>query len=203
MDNLLDREPVTEQGQPYTGGGSIMRALNEVVSDALDHRWFYVAGLEVNYKFILSSSVKDLCDYIAEGKLCRSVGGDRMTDNGHGPGTTYPGISFLVPINAKPGGPGTPLCTAEPLPPARPNNGHRNTPLAYRGESCLPDLRQGFSPSLPNSQRAGPSRSFPDIIMDDEGQIILCPVCERSTIDRTGRNLLACVSCGHEWVGAL
>jgi hypothetical protein len=186
MDNLLDRELVTEQGSAYTGGGSIMRALNDVIVDALDHRWFYVAGLEVNYKFILSSSVKDLCDYIAEGKLCRSVGGDRMTDHGHGPGTTFPGITFLVPIDL-PGGPGSPPEPALPFPPARLNNGHSTTPLQHD--------RGGVYPS--------PSRSFPDIVMDDEGQIILCPVCERSTIDRTGRNLLACVSCGHEWVGAL
>lgn len=47
-------------------------AIVEVLNDALDPQYFFVKGIEVDYRYVMTTSVKDLMDMIAAGELRRS-----------------------------------------------------------------------------------------------------------------------------------
>ena len=50
----------------------INHAIVKVLNDALDHKYFFVRGVEVDYRYVMTTSVKDLIDMIAAGELRRS-----------------------------------------------------------------------------------------------------------------------------------
>lgn len=54
-----------EPGIPYQN-------IPDVLNDALDGAWFFVKGVEVDYRYVMTSSVKELLDLIAVGDLRRS-----------------------------------------------------------------------------------------------------------------------------------
>lgn len=47
-------------------------AIVEVLNDALDHQYFFVRGVEVDYRYVMTTSGKDLIDMNAAGELRRS-----------------------------------------------------------------------------------------------------------------------------------
>jgi hypothetical protein len=64
-------------GAPYQdvaeGGGRVrFSALAQALRDAEDRRFFFVKGVEVDYRFVITSTVKELGDLIASGELRRS-----------------------------------------------------------------------------------------------------------------------------------
>ena len=56
---------MTRPGEAYT-------RVPEVLNDALDHQYFFVKGIEVDYRYVMTSPVKDLMELIEAGDLCRS-----------------------------------------------------------------------------------------------------------------------------------
>lgn len=56
---------MTRPGETYT-------RVPEVLNDALDHQYFFVKGIEVDYRYVMTSPVKDLIELIEAGDLRRS-----------------------------------------------------------------------------------------------------------------------------------
>lgn len=57
--------PMNQPGLPYT-------KIPDILNDALDGAWFFVRGVEVDYRYVMTSTVKELLDLLSVGALCRS-----------------------------------------------------------------------------------------------------------------------------------
>lgn len=55
----------TRPGLPYQN-------IPDILNDALDHCFFFVKGVEVDYRYVMTTPVRELLDLMAEGHLCRS-----------------------------------------------------------------------------------------------------------------------------------
>jgi hypothetical protein len=55
-----------------TRPGEVYIRIPDVLNDALDHQYFFVKGVEVDYRYVMTSPVKELLDMIADGDLRRS-----------------------------------------------------------------------------------------------------------------------------------
>lgn len=55
-----------------TRPGEVYTRVPEVLNDALDHQYFFVKGVEVDYRYVMTSQVLDLLALIDAGDLRRS-----------------------------------------------------------------------------------------------------------------------------------
>lgn len=54
-----------EPGIPYQN-------IPDVLNDALDGAWFFVKGVEVDYRYIMTAQVKEIIDLLMTGDLRKS-----------------------------------------------------------------------------------------------------------------------------------